>query len=128
MVPRLRPRIGIEQKYAVERSIRQRLEKYPGVTVVNSHVAKTVGFDQCKEFRHAVDERLGSYEADIGMKIRLVRKMLSATEANLEPYGRSSGDRRRIDAELREQVLEEARVMWAKSMSLAAAVELVTPL
>ena len=88
-------------------------------------------FDRRQGLGDAVDEGLAADEPDVGMSLRLGDQMLAAAEADLEPklarlerkQRRSGFERRRIDLKRRQALGDQARMMRAQRLALAAPVK-----
>src|SRR5580704_9101996 len=85
---RLRPRIGKQNEHAVEGCVRQGLDDFPRVALMDAGVFSFVGrqgIEFRKQFRNARLVWLGADETDCRMMLRLPEQVLAATEADLEP-------------------------------------------
>lgn len=104
VLPGLGPGIGIEQKDALEALLRKRFQQHARVAVIDVDVGKLPALDQRQQLCHAVDERFRADERNIRMKCCLMRDMLAAAEADLEPAPRPRIRQRigRIDAQPRQ--------------------------
>ena len=64
---------------------RKRFEQIAHIAVMDADIAEPLLLDERQQLGDAIDERLGADEIDFGMKRGLMRQMLAAAEADLEP-------------------------------------------
>lgn len=99
--------------------------------MMQADVVQLFSFDGCERFRHAVDERLDSNEAAMGILLRFPDQMLGAAKTDFKPHlidlTRKKDCKicrrwlRQVDCEARQQSCEQIRLVRPQPFALAAA-------
>ncbi len=84
-MPAFGPRVGEQQKGAIDRSLGQALQQKPCVFRKNAHILRLVLIQKNQKTGDAVDERLASDQTGLGIGRRLRGQMLAAAETDLQP-------------------------------------------
>src|SRR5215472_12903115 len=86
MVAPFRPGIGKQNEHAIDRGRRQRRDQQPRVVGKNPDVVEAPLLDLREKLDDPVLENLAADESDLGIPFGLLRQMLAAAEADLQPY------------------------------------------
>ena len=83
-VPRLGPRVGVEQIEEAQRAVGNALEHLERVAAPQPDIGEMLVADVAERGGDAVEERLGADEAVVGQHVGAVGEMLARAEADLE--------------------------------------------
>lgn len=122
-----RPRIGIKNSDSTKTRVRKRTQNCEGVAIKYPDILKIIFFDRREKFRNAVNERLAAYKAHARIELRIAHKVLSASEADLQPKivltGQQVGVSPQIfrsDPQTREERLGKRGLPSAKRLAFAS--------
>src|SRR5215469_3524809 len=125
------PGIRKQDKHAIDRSRRQRCDQQPRVIGEHANVVEAALLDLREKLDDPVLENLAADKTDLRMPFSLLRQMLAAAEADLQPYrsprgteqnaGIEAAGRRNSHGELRQQSRDEGLLPGTKRPSPAAA-------
>ena len=79
------PGIGKQDEGTVNRGVRQGCKQQPGIVLKQPDIPKAGPIDLAQQPGNAIDKRLATDKACIGIRRRLPRKVLTGAETNFEP-------------------------------------------
>lgn len=84
-MPRLGPRVGEQDKGAIDRRIRQTINKLAGIIAIEPDIAEIVVPDASEQLDDAVDKRLTPDNPGGRVVFRLPGKVLAAAKTDFKP-------------------------------------------